>query len=80
MPDAETEARLLRHLFDDVRGCTKVISAHRLSAVAHAEQIVVLDAEGRTADQGTHAELIARPGWYRDTWQRQRDEREFERL
>ncbi|MCA8980870.1 MAG: ABC transporter ATP-binding protein [Planctomycetes bacterium] len=78
--DAETEARLLRHLFDDVRGCTKVISAHRLSAVAHAEQIVVLDAEGRTADQGTHAELIARPGWYRDTWQRQRDEREFERL
>lgn len=78
--DAETEARLLRHLRDDVRGCTKIISAHRLSAVAHAEEIIVLDAEGRTQDQGTHAQLIARPGWYRDTWQRQRDERELEQL
>lgn len=78
--DAVTESRLLRHLRDDVRDCTKIISAHRLSAVIHAEEIIVLDAEGRVADQGTHADLIAKSGWYRDTWQRQRDERELEQL
>lgn len=78
--DSATESRLLRHLRDEVRDCTKIICAHRLSAVVHAESIIVLDSEGRTADQGTHAELVTRPGWYRETWQRQRDERELEQL
>jgi len=78
--DAATEARLLKHLRDDIGGCTKIIAAHRLTAVAHAEEIIVLDAEGRVADQGAHADLIARSGWYRETWQRQRDEQELEQL
>jgi len=78
--DAETEARLLRHLREDFGDCTKLISAHRLSAVAHADEIIVLDEDGHMAARGTHAALIARAGWYRDTWRRQRAEAEFEEL
>lgn len=78
--DAETEARLLAHLRDDVKGCTTLITAHRLSAVAHADEILVLDDHGRVADRGTHAQLTSRPGWYRDTWQRQVEEEELEEL
>ena len=71
--DHETEARLV----DTLRGLgqgagdrvpTTLIVSHRLSAIRHADVILVLD-EGRLVDQGTHAELAARPGLYRDTWQ-----------
>ena len=49
---------------------TTVLVSNRISALHHADQILVLD-EGRLVDQGTHSELIARPGLYQDAWKHQ---------
>ncbi len=68
--DHETERRLVDELGRmGRRGArpTTFIVSHRLSAIRHADRILVFD-EGALVDQGTHAELAARPGLYRDTW------------
>jgi ATP-binding cassette subfamily B protein len=78
--DTETEAQLLRTLQGEVAGRTLIIAAHRLSSVQRADTIVVLSRDGRVEAQGTHAQLIARAGWYRDTWQRQQAQRELASL
>ncbi len=74
--DTETEARLIHNLRAAGRGRTVVIAAHRLSSVTRADTIVVLAPDGRVEAQGRHADLVARPGWYQETWARQqaRDE------
>ena len=62
--DSETEERILRNLEPWLAGRTVIIVAHRLSTVRKlADEIIVLDQTG-IAEQGTHAELIARGGWY----------------
>jgi ATP-binding cassette subfamily B protein len=48
-----------------MRGRTVFIIAHRLSTVAHADLIVLLD-RGRVVDRGRHAELLARSAAYRE--------------
>lgn len=52
---------------------TVVLVSHRQSALARADRVLVLD-EGRLVDQGTHAELLQRPGPYRDAWLAHQDE------
>lgn len=66
--DTVTETLINRNL--DQLSCTRVIIAHRLSTVRHADLIVVMD-DGRVVEQGTHQELIARRGRYADLAQSQ---------
>lgn len=61
--DANNERSIMDKLDRIFTGKTVVIIAHRLSTVANADNIVVLD-HGRIAEQGTHSMLIARKGFY----------------
>ncbi|MCA9570766.1 MAG: ABC transporter ATP-binding protein, partial [Myxococcales bacterium] len=65
--DHKTEQQLVDVLRSRSPRPTTVLVAHRLSALQHADLILVLDG-GRVVDSGTHAELLARDGIYRDTW------------
>jgi ATP-binding cassette, subfamily B, multidrug efflux pump len=77
--DTETEAQLVHNIKSAGEGRTVILSAHRLSTVRHADHILVLEG-GRVVQQGTHAELVARPGWYADTWARQQAQEELAEL
>lgn len=78
--DTRTERRLIESLRAAGEGRTVVIAAQRLSAVAHADQVLVLGRDGRPEALGSPAELLARPGWYRETWRRQQAAEELEEL
>ncbi|KYD07434.1 hypothetical protein B4119_1324 [Parageobacillus caldoxylosilyticus] len=68
--DAKTEERILSALKEKRAGKTTIITAHRLSAIQHADLIVVLDG-GRIVQMGTHEQLMRERGWYRDMYERQ---------
>jgi subfamily B ATP-binding cassette protein MsbA len=61
--DSESERAVQAALDDLMRGRTTLVIAHRLSTIEHAHRIVVMDA-GQVAEQGTHAELLAKGGLY----------------
>jgi ATP-binding cassette subfamily B protein len=63
--DATTEAAIKRGLEEAMAGRTTFIIAHRLSTVSLADEIVVLD-QGKIVDHGTHEELLAGCGFYRE--------------
>lgn len=71
--DARTEARIIENIRKQRSGKTTLISTHRLSAIEHADWIVVLD-EGAIVEQGTHAQLLSEGGWYREQFERQQVE------
>ena len=73
--DATTEALVDRNL--DALACTRVVIAHRVSAVQNADLIVVLD-EGAVAEQGSHRELLEREGHYAALVRRQLERAEDE--
>src|ERR687884_1856992 len=63
--DATTEAEIKRALRELMRDRTTFVIGHRLSTVAHADEIIVLE-DGRIAERGTHDELIERSPLYRE--------------
>jgi ATP-binding cassette, subfamily B, bacterial MsbA len=61
--DTESERRIQAALASLMRGRTTLVIAHRLSTVEHADRIVVMR-DGNIVETGTHAELLARAGYY----------------
>ncbi|CDZ99030.1 putative multidrug resistance ABC transporter ATP-binding/permease protein YheI [Jeotgalicoccus saudimassiliensis] len=61
--DARTEQRIINHIKNNRLGKTTIIITHRLSAVHHADKIIVLD-NGRIVESGTHEQLSEGSGWY----------------
>lgn len=68
--DTQTETDILQHLRSARAGRTALIVSHRLSAVVDADHILVLK-QGRVAEQGDHASLLALNGWYAAQWRYQ---------
>lgn len=71
--DAKTEAEMIANIRRERAGKTTLITTHRLSAVQHADWVLVLD-EGRVVEEGTHDQLMRRGGWYKEQYERQQVE------
>ena len=68
--DAKTEHLILENLKEERSGKTTIITAHRLSAIVHADLIIVMD-NGKIIERGTQDQLIAQDGWYKETYNTQ---------
>nr|WP_191322244.1 SmdA family multidrug ABC transporter permease/ATP-binding protein [Pantoea nemavictus] len=68
--DGRTEHDILHNLRQWGKGRTLIISAHRLSALTEASEILVLQ-QGAVAQRGDHDTLAAKEGWYRDMYRYQ---------
>ena len=65
--DAETDARIRAGLNSSLGDATVVLISHRITTLMHADCILVLD-KGKVAQIGTHEQLIAQDGIYRDIY------------
>ena len=68
--DTRTELRVQSAFDKLMQGRTCFIVAHRLSTIENADTILVMNA-GRIVEQGTHAELLRKGGFYRELWSAQ---------
>lgn len=73
--DTQTEALILSQLRESLRGRTSFLISHRVTAVMHADRILVLG-DGSIVEEGTHGELLAREGVYATLLRRQLLEQE----
>ena len=64
--DMETEVKIQKNL-NSLKGITKIIIGHRISAVRHADEIIYLK-DGKIAERGTHEELLLKKGLYYETY------------
>lgn len=71
--DGTTETKIIEHLRKERKNKTTLIAAHRLSAVTHADHIIVLD-HGKIVEEGTHEQLMRINGWYKEQYELQQIE------
>jgi ATP-binding cassette subfamily B multidrug efflux pump len=77
--DTATEERILTELASVMRGRTTILISHRVSTIRNADRIFVLE-HGQVVAEGSHAELLARGGYYADLYQKQLLEEELEAI
>jgi ATP-binding cassette, subfamily B, multidrug efflux pump len=75
--DAKTEKRIIDNIREIRKDKTTIITTHRMSAVEHADQILVLD-DGIVIEAGTHEQLLSNDGWYKEQFLRQQVENNLE--
>ena len=68
--DAKTETTIINNIQNERAGKTTIITTHRLSAVQHADHIIVFDS-GAMIEEGTHVSLLQQGGWYKEQYERQ---------
>ena len=73
--DAKTEHAIIENLKETRKDKSTIITAHRLSAVVHADLILVMQ-DGKIIERGRHEDLIEHGGWYADTYEAQQLEME----
>ncbi|WP_423832116.1 ABC transporter ATP-binding protein [Streptococcus equinus] len=73
--DAKTEHAIIENLKETRKDKSTIITAHRLSAVVHADLILVMQ-DGQIIERGRHEDLIEQGGWYADTYEAQQLEME----
>jgi ATP-binding cassette subfamily B protein len=73
--DSKSEQAIQAQLKEIAKQRTTLVIAHRLSTIADAQQILVLD-HGRIVERGTHGQLIAHDGLYKQMWDRQQARRD----
>jgi len=71
--DGKTESRIIRNIRNERSGKTTIITTHRLSAIEHADWIIVFD-DGKIVEEGTHQDLLQAGGWYKEQFDRQQIE------
>ncbi len=69
--DAKTEEEIIENIKKHRVGKTNIIVSHRISAVMHADNIIVLD-NGKIVEEGTHEKLVSENGWYKDQYEHQK--------
>lgn len=75
--DAKTEHQIIENMKQNRIGKTTILTAHRLSAIVHADVILVME-NGQIKEQGNHESLMAEKGWYYETYQAQQLSQEME--
>ena len=68
--DTKTEDRILHHVREELKDKTAILISHRVSTVKDADRIIVLE-EGRIIEEGTHAGLIEKGGYYSGLYEKQ---------
>ncbi|MCM3030304.1 ABC transporter ATP-binding protein [Niallia sp. MER 6] len=66
--DAKTEQSIIQNIKKERAGKTTIITTHRMTAVQHADQIIVLE-DGKIVERGSHEQLMQKNGWYKEQFE-----------